>query len=215
MQRTRCSAGTRNPPSPPPTVILISWQQGAELGHPHYWTIQIRSFSPAFYQLLWVIPPGWVLLQNVWPPLHARAPTHTHSHAHTCWVTDVWGRSQSERDGQAWRVLFQSCFLPSLSQSLTCGGGLSSMLCPWRMARSHFRLLGCLGWGGGLGVSNMTFIKQWGVVHRKAYYGVSGPWLLTGTFKKPTSTQTCTANITTRDHLSRTEQACTSASCTA
>lgn len=117
----------------------------------------------------------------------ALARTHERTY---WWVTDVWGRrSQRERDGQAWRLLFQSCFLSSLSSSLTCGGGLSPMLCPWRMDRSHFRLLGRLGWAGGSGASNMTFIKQRGVVHRKAHCGFSGPWLLTGIIEKLTSTQ--------------------------
>lgn len=43
-----------------------------------------------------------------------------------------------------------------------------------------------VGWRVG-GVSNMTFIKQRGVVHRKAHYGLSWPWLLTGIIGKGTS----------------------------
>lgn len=86
MQRTRCSAGTRNPPSPPPTVILISWQQGAELGHPHYWTIQIRSFSPAFinYSERYHLDESFCKTCGHLCT-HARPRTHTHMRTRVEW----------------------------------------------------------------------------------------------------------------------------------
>lgn len=68
---------------PLPPVILISRQQGAELGHPHYRTLQIRSFSAAFIKFC-----KWYHLDEPFCKtcghlctLHAHPNTHKHTRA--------------------------------------------------------------------------------------------------------------------------------------
>lgn len=216
MQRTRCSAGTWNPPAlfPLQPVILTSRQQGAELGHPHYWTLQIRSLSAAFIKF-----PEWYHLDEPFCKtcghlctLRAHPNTHARAHVERQMCEEeakvsVMDRREGWCSSPASFLLYLSHWPVVVASRPCCVHGEWPDL-----------ILDCLAVSGG--VEGWRF-PTWHLSNSgrsstgKPIMALVGLDCSLEPTRSRRAQQTCTANITAGDHLSHTGQTCNSALCTA